>query len=155
MKKAYWAGAALILAFLVLGLTTFSSSMTPYVSFDEAQKSPTSLGLAWSLAVPPQTSPPSLRTVQVMGGLEKGSARYDTSSKTLHFNLVDLESKRVLPVAYRDVKPANFEDAVSIVAIGKYGSGSFQAEKLLVKCPSKYQGQETEKHYGAKVSVRS
>ena len=24
MKKAYWAGAALILAFLVLGLTTFS-----------------------------------------------------------------------------------------------------------------------------------
>ena len=135
MKKAYWAGAALILAFLVLGLTTFSSSMTPYVSFDEAQKSP--------------------RTVQVMGGLEKGSARYDTSSKTLHFNLVDLESKRVLPVAYRDVKPANCEDAVSIVAIGKYGSGSFQAEKLLVKCPSKYQGQETEKHYGAKVSVRS
>jgi cytochrome c-type biogenesis protein CcmE len=135
MKKAYWAGAALILAFLVLGLTTFSSSMTPYVSFDEAQKSP--------------------RTVQVMGGLEKGSARYDTTSKTLFFNLVDLESKKVLPVAYRDVKPANFEDAVSIVAIGKYGNGGFQAEKLLVKCPSKYQGQETEKHYGAKVSVRS
>ena len=133
MKKAYWAGAALILVFLVLGLTTFSSSMTPYVSFDEAQKSP--------------------RTVQVMGGLEKGSARYDTASKTLHFNLVDLESKKVLPVAYRDVKPANFEDAVSIVAIGKYGNGGFQAEKLLVKCPSKYQGQETEKHYGAKVSV--
>lgn len=135
MKKAYWAGAALIVAFLVLGLTTFSSSMTPYVSFDEAQKSP--------------------RTVQVMGGLEKGSARYDTATKTLHFNLVDLESKKVLPVAYRDVKPANFEDAVSIVAIGKYGAGGFQAEKLLVKCPSKYQGQETEKHYGAKVSVRS
>jgi cytochrome c-type biogenesis protein CcmE len=135
MKKAYWAGAALIAAFLVLGLTTFSSSMTPYVSFDEAQKSP--------------------RTVQVMGGLEKGSSRYDTTSKTLFFNLVDLESKRVLPVAYRDVKPANFEDAVSIVAIGKYGNGGFQAEKLLVKCPSKYQGQETEKHYGAKVSVRS
>lgn len=119
MKKAYWAGAALILAFLVLGLTTFSSSMTPYVSFDEAERSP--------------------RTVQVMGGLEKGSSRYDTSSKTLYFNLVDLESKKVLPVAYRDVKPANFEDAVSIVAIGKYGNGGFQAEKLLVKCPSKYQ----------------
>ena len=135
MKKAYWAGAALILAFLVLGLTTFSKSMTPYVSFDEAQRSP--------------------RVVQVMGGLEKGSSRYDTSSRTLFFNLVDPESKRVLPVAYRDVKPANFEDAISIVAIGKYQASSFQAEKLLVKCPSKYQGEETEKHYGAKVSVRS
>jgi len=39
MKKAYWAGAALILAFLVLGLTTFSSTMTPYVTFDEAEHS--------------------------------------------------------------------------------------------------------------------
>ena len=73
----------------------------------------------------------------------------------LFFNLVDPESKRVLPVAYRDVKPANFEEAVSIVAIGRYQADSFHAEKLLVKCPSKYQGQETEKHYGAKVSVRS
>ena len=135
MKKAYWVGAALILAFLVLGLTTFSSSMTPYVSFDEAEH--------------------SVRVVQVMGGLEKGSSHYDTGSKTLHFNLVDLKTKAVLPVAYRDVKPANFEDAVSIVAIGKYRKDTFQAEKLLVKCPSKYQGQETEKHYGANVSVKS
>lgn len=135
MKKAYWAGAALIAVFLVLGLTTFSSSMTPYVSFDEATRSP--------------------RVVQVMGGLEKGSSRYDTVSQTLHFNLVDPASKRVLPVAYRDVKPANFEEAVSIVAIGKYQRDAFHAEKLLVKCPSKYQGEETEKHYGAKVTVKS
>ncbi|MBK6405669.1 MAG: cytochrome c maturation protein CcmE [Holophagales bacterium] len=135
MKKAYWAGAALILAFLVLGLTTFSSTMTPYVTFAEAEK--------------------SVRVVQVMGGLEKGSSRYDTVSKTLHFNLVDLETKKVLPVAYRDVKPANFEEAVSIVAIGKYQKDGFHAEKLLVKCPSKYQGEETEKHYGAKVSVKT
>lgn len=135
MKKAYWAGAALILAFLVLGLTTFSSTMTPYVTFAEAEK--------------------SVRVVQVMGGLEKGSSRYDTVSKTLHFNLVDLETKKILPVAYRDVKPANFEEAVSIVAIGKYQKDGFHAEKLLVKCPSKYQGEETEKHYGAKVSVKS
>jgi cytochrome c-type biogenesis protein CcmE len=97
--------------------------MTPYVTFDEAAK--------------------SVRVVQVMGGLEKGSSRYDTTAKTLHFNLVDPASKKVLPVAYRDVKPANFEEAVSIVAIGRYREGSFHAEKLLVKCPSKYQAAET------------
>ena len=135
MKKAYWVGAALLVVFLVIGMTTFSKSMTPYVTFDEAKQ--------------------SKRTVQVMGGLEKGTFRYDTTSKTLLFNLVDPESKALLPVAYRDVKPANFEDAVSIVAIGRYNEKSFHAEKLLVKCPSKYQGQETEKHYGAKVSVKS
>ncbi len=130
MKKAYWVGAVLIVGFLVLGLTTFSKSMTPYVSFDEAVKAG--------------------RTVQVMGALDKGSTRYDTASKTLNFRLVDEKTKATLPVAYRDVKPANFEDAISIVAIGKYQAGQFHAEKLLVKCPSKYQGQEVEKQYGAK-----
>ena len=130
MKKAYWIGAAVVLAFLALGLTTFSRSMTPYVSFDEARA--------------------SKRTVQVMGALEKGTSRYDIDSKTLHFTLVDEKTKVALPVAYRDVKPANFEEAVSIVAIGRFQDGAFQAEKLLVKCPSKYQGEEAEKQYGKK-----
>jgi cytochrome c-type biogenesis protein CcmE len=130
MKKAYWIGAALVLAFLALGLTTFTKSMTPYVSFDEARS--------------------SMRTVQVMGALEKGTSRYDIDTKTLHFTLVDEKTRVALPVAYRDVKPANFEEAVSIVAIGRFQNGAFQAEKLLVKCPSKYQGEEAEKQYGKK-----
>ena len=130
MKKAYWVGTVVVLAFLALGLSTFTKSMTPYVSFDEAKA--------------------SKRTVQVMGALEKGTSRYDIESKTLHFSLVDPETKAALPVAYRDVKPANFEEAVSIVAIGRYHEGTFQAEKLLVKCPSKYQGEEVEKTYGKK-----
>jgi len=130
MKKAYWIGAVVVLGFLVLGLSTFTKSMTPYVSFDEARS--------------------SRRTVQVMGALEKGTTRYDTASKTLHFNLLDPTTKTALPVTYRDVKPANFEDAISIVAIGRYQEGAFHAEKLLVKCPSKYQGEEVEKQYGKK-----
>jgi cytochrome c-type biogenesis protein CcmE len=130
MKKAYWIGAVVVLGFLVLGLSTFTKSMTPYVSFDEARSSG--------------------RTVQVMGALEKGTSRYDIASKTLHFNLVDPKTKAALEVTYRDVKPANFEEAVSIVAIGRYQDGAFRAEKLLVKCPSKYQGEEVEKQYGKK-----
>ena len=130
MKKAYWIGAVVVLAFLALGLSTFTKSMTPYVSFDEAKATP--------------------RTVQVMGALEKGSSRYDTDAKTLHFTLVDEKTKAPLPVTYRDVKPANFEEAVSIVAIGRYQGDAFHAEKLLVKCPSKYQGEEVEKQYGKK-----
>ena len=131
MKKAYWAGAVLLLGFLALGLSTFSKSMTPYVTFDEAAK--------------------ASRTVQVMGALEKGSSRYDIPTKTLHFTLVEEKTQKRLPVAYTDIKPANFEDAVSIVAIGRHGTDGFAAEKLLVKCPSKYQGEEVEKQYGAKV----
>ena len=130
MKRAYWAGAVLILGFLALGLSTFTKSMTPYVSFPEAKS--------------------ARRTVQVMGALEKGSTTYDTTTKTLKFTLVDPQTKDVIPVSYTDVKPANFEDAVSIVAIGRYQGDRFTAEKLLVKCPSKYQGEEVEKQYGKK-----
>jgi cytochrome c-type biogenesis protein CcmE len=130
MKKAYWAGGVILVGFLTLGLTTFTKSMTPYVSFSEAKD--------------------ARRTVQVMGALEKGTSRYDTASKTLNFHLVDPKTSEVIPVSYTDVKPANFEDAVSIVAIGKYDGSTFVAEKLLVKCPSKYQGEEAEKLYGAK-----
>ncbi|MGH9361973.1 MAG: cytochrome c maturation protein CcmE, partial [Thermoanaerobaculia bacterium] len=45
-------------------------------------------------------------------------------------------------------KPANFEDAISIVAIGRYdqAGGEFAADQLLVKCPSKYQGAEVKKY---------
>jgi cytochrome c-type biogenesis protein CcmE len=130
MKRAYWAGAILVLGFLALGLSTFSRSMTQYVSFQEAKASP--------------------RTVQVMGALEKGTSQYDTASKTLHFTLHEANTNDTIPVSYTDVKPANFEDAVSIVAIGRFKDGVFTAEKLLVKCPSKYQGEEVEKQYGAK-----
>jgi cytochrome c-type biogenesis protein CcmE len=46
-------------------------------------------------------------------------------------------------VIYSQPKPSNFEQAVSIVAIGNYDvkTGNFIAESLLVKCPSKYQEQ--------------
>jgi cytochrome c-type biogenesis protein CcmE len=52
-------------------------------------------------------------------------------------------------VRYKGLKPANFEDAVSIVAIGHFDEKAkeLEANKLLVKCPSKYQGAEVEKTY--------
>ena len=129
MKKGYIVAAVLAVGFLVLGVTAFRTTLTPYVSFDVARK--------------------TAGSVQVMGSLEKGSERYDASKQELAFSIVD-EHQRVLPVVYRGIKPANFRDALSIVAIGRYEGGALHAEKLLVKCPSKYQGQETERQYGVK-----
>lgn len=132
MKKGYWAGALVLLGFLALGLTTFSQSMNPYLSFADARK--------------------SARTVQVMGALAPSSSRYDAATGTLHFGLVEEKTGERLDVAYKGVKPGNFEEAISIVAIGRHADGVFTAEKLLVKCPSKYQGQEVEKQYGGSKS---
>lgn len=128
MKKGYWIAAALTLAFVGFGLTAFQKTLTPYLTFDEARKA---RGL-----------------VQVMGGLDKQSDRYDTAKQELSFELLD-ENGRRMPVVYRGIKPGNFRDAISIVAIGRYRDGRIDAEKLLVKCPSKYQGAEVEKAYAA------
>lgn len=121
----YLVGGALLLAFVAFSASSFKSTLTPYVSYAEAQALD--------------------RTVQVAGGLERGSASYDEKASALRFVLVDPESQKTLKVRYHGVRPANFEDAISIVAIGSYdrASGEFAAGKLLVKCPSKYQGSET------------
>ena len=128
MKKGYWMAAALALGFVGLGVTAFQKTLTPYVSFDEARH--------------------ARRAVQVMGALDKQSDRYDTAKQELSFELLDEKGGRI-PVVYRGVKPGNFKDAISIVAIGPYREGRIEAEKLLVKCPSKYQGAEVEKTYSS------
>ena len=126
-KLYYVLGAVLLLGFAGFSLAAFRTTLTPYVSFAEATK-----------------SAGGARIVQVAGGLEKGTSAYDQARQALRFTLVDPATQTTLPVRYEGLRPANFEDAVSIVAIGSYnrGSGEFEASKLLVKCPSKYQGTE-------------
>ena len=121
----YFAGAALLMVFAGFSYSKFTEALTPYVSYDEAIATP--------------------RSVQVAGGLEKGTHSYDTDKGNLHFTLVDPENAdKTIKVRYEGIKPANFEDAISIVAIGKWDnqSAEFAAHDLLVKCPSKYQGVE-------------
>ncbi len=126
-KATYFLGAALLLAFGGFALSAFQESLTPYVSYADARASG--------------------RSVQVAGGLDKDSSGYDESSHSLLFTLVDEKDQSTMPVRYQGVKPANFEDAISIVAIGSYDPATeiFAADKLLVKCPSKYQGLESSK----------
>ena len=126
-KLYYVLGVVLLLGFAGFSLAAFRTSLTPYVSFSDA-KNPAA----------------AARVVQVAGGLEKGSSLYDEKSAKLHFTLVDPATQSTLRVRYEGLRPANFDDAISIVAIGRYDStgGEFEASKLLVKCPSKYQGAE-------------
>jgi len=120
----YILGIVLLVGFAGFALASFRQTLTPYVSFQEARHEG--------------------RTVQVAGGLVKNSASYDESSKSLRFMLKDPKTGEELPVRYHGLRPANFEDAISIVAIGTYDEQNQElaAAKLLVKCPSKYQGQE-------------
>lgn len=125
----YTVGGILIVAFLAYGATSFKSNLTPYVSFEEAQR--------------------SARKVQVAGGLVPDSTTYLEDKEMLQFGIVE-EGGATMTVLYHGVKPGNFEEATQIVAIGTYSNGSFHADQLLVKCPSKYQGlEEAPKSYGS------
>ena len=110
----------LLAAAAAVGVTSFKKTMTPYIGFAEAR---TSSGL-----------------VQVNGKLADKDYVLKPEEQFLRFNLRD-EQGTVMPVEYRGVIPGNFDQAVSVVAIGKYQGDHFEAQQLLVKCPSKYQAE--------------
>lgn len=122
-KLWYGIGTVCVVAFLAYGATAFKSNLTPYVGFEEAQRSGSK--------------------VQVAGGLVADSSQYLDQTQELIFQIHD-EHGRVMPVHYKGTKPANFEEAIQIVAIGSWQDEAFHADQLLVKCPSKYQGVETD-----------
>lgn len=124
-KVSYALGIALLLGFAGFAFSEFKTTLTPYVSFADATRMD--------------------RSVQVAGALVANSSSYESSSESLLFTLRETTGgDATLAVRYHGLKPANFEDAISIVAIGTYEPGKKElvAHKLLVKCPSKYQGAE-------------
>ncbi len=101
---------------------TLSDSVTPYVSIAEAQS--------------------STSTVQVKGLLDERSPTEQLDNE-FRFVLKDEGDGRTMAVKYSGLKPDRFDEAYHIVAIGKYdgADGAFHADKLLIKCPSKYENQ--------------
>jgi cytochrome c-type biogenesis protein CcmE len=92
--------------------------VTPYVGFSEARA--------------------SSGNVQVMGELLSSQTEYDPKSGSFSFFITDDTGDR-LKIVYSGTKPGNFDQATSVVCIGRYEGDAFYASKLLVKCPSKYQ----------------
>jgi cytochrome c-type biogenesis protein CcmE len=103
-----------------VGVTSFRKTVTPYISFNEARR--------------------ASGMVQVNGVLADKQYVLRPGEQFLSFRLRDSEGE-VLPVEYRGVVPGNFDQATSVVAIGRYRDGRFVADQLLVKCPSKYQAE--------------
>ena len=126
-RRTLWTilGVGAIVAFVAFGAGAFRSNLTPYVSFQQARA--------------------TKDAVQVAGKLVQGSDAFEESSSRLLFTLTD-DHGDTLRIAYKGLKPGNFNEATQVVAIGRFHDGLLEAEKLLVKCPSKYQGVE-EKEY--------
>ncbi len=119
IKPVYILGIAMIVMAVALAYNGLGQSFRPYTTkVDEAVASG--------------------RSVQLAGFLGT-TGEYNTAGN-FEFKLKDNTGKLVT-VIYSKPKPANFEKAISVVAIGHYDTakGAFLADEMLVKCPSKYQ----------------
>lgn len=109
------------LVLLVIAIISLSDDLfSPYVTFQHAEKHPG-------------------KYVQLIGNLAKDTeVKLDDSG--FSFTLVDDNGIR-LNANGKGVKPQNFEHTEKVVVLGKYSAEKrlFEADKVLVKCPSKYQ----------------
>ena len=118
MKQRHLIILTAVALFAIYAFSELSQSLNPYVSFAEAKTNKS--------------------TVQVKGSLLKDPTSITYENQELRFLLRDEKGEQV-QVSYHGAKPDNFEHADSVVVIGKYNGSEFTAEKLLVKCPSKYE----------------
>ncbi|GAB4191160.1 MAG: cytochrome c maturation protein CcmE [Calditrichia bacterium] len=120
MKIKVIIGVIIVAGLVALAAMTLKSTMTPYVSVKEAK-------LTGSRC-------------QVKGVVVPGSAIFDMEKKIFRFKLED-EQNEVIDVVHNGVKPGNFDQASHVVVVGKYSDGYFDANQILVKCPSKYEAE--------------
>ncbi len=74
--------------------------------------------------------------IQVIGNVVNGSIQ--TLNQDLIFKITDETSE--LNVVYSGATPQNFIEGIEVVISGRLISGdTFEANKILTKCPSKYQ----------------
>jgi len=76
--------------------------------------------------------------VRVAGYVQAGTIVHNDRTQAVSFAIED--SQQTLQVTYNGVLPDIFRPGVQVVVEGHYsGSGPFQAQTLLAKCPSKFQ----------------
>lgn len=122
LKPVQWLMVGVIALALSFGAWSLQGSLARSVTIEEAR---TARG-----------------TVQVFGYLNSKGA-YDAQNNWT-FEVQDSYGQ-TMKIVY-PTKPGNFDDAISVAATGRYNADQnvFEAEQLLVKCPSKYQEQGTE-----------
>jgi cytochrome c-type biogenesis protein CcmE len=110
----------------VLIATSFSGSTSEYLSVAEVK----ALG-------PDQT-----RNSRVAGEIVPNSVTWSTRDLHLTFEIEDDSGN--LAISYYGPQPDMLVDAVEAVVVGKYNPEVevFEAEDLLMKCPSKYEEKE-------------
>lgn len=127
MKKIHIIAIVIVAVSIGVILSTLTDAAT-YAEFSQAEKY-------------------SGKEFQVVGTLaEDNQIHYDPKVNVdlFTFNMVDNEGIEQ-KVYFHGSKPQDFERSEQVVVTGKFQDGQFHANKILMKCPSKYNnGNNTE-----------
>ncbi len=125
MKRSAIIGIIIIAIAIGTIISTYADSST-YGSFTDAQETYSEL--------------------HVVGQLDKGKELVYNPKKDANyfaFYMKDNNGKEC-KVVFNGTKPQDFERSEQIVLTGKMVNGEFQASKILMKCPSKYNKDQVE-----------
>ncbi len=125
MKKTHIIAIVIIAVAVGVIISTLADSST-FVDFAKAEQS-------------------KGKTFQVVGVLNKEKEMVynpQENANLFSFYMLDKNGKEC-KVHYKGAKPQDFERSEQIVLTGKMQDEYFEAEKILMKCPSKYNNGET------------
>jgi cytochrome c-type biogenesis protein CcmE len=130
MKKIHIFGIIVIAAAIGIIISTASDAST-YVDFATAEK---------------MAADGSNKKIHVVGKLRKSESGaiegmvYNPALDANRFEFLLIDDKNMArKVIYNDAKPQDFGKAEQVVVIGKMSDGVFMCDKVLLKCPSKYE----------------
>ncbi len=120
LRASGWVTLAVVAVASTAVFVSFSQGASPYVTVAQARSmSGDRLHLACDL-IP-------------------GTVKTDFSNHSISFDAKDEKGTKVTIVHTGD--PVNLKDATRVVAVGSFKGDVFQSSQLLVKCPSKYEGE--------------
>ena len=109
----------LLVIFIVLIASVFTQNVSPYISVSDLKNGNV-----------------ENKNVQLYGKVLVDSIHFDENSGIISFKLTD--GKQNVSITHKGII-SNLENSTEIVAVGEYRNGVFQAQNVLVKCPSKYE----------------
>ncbi|MBL8086531.1 MAG: cytochrome c maturation protein CcmE [Chthonomonas sp.] len=124
MKKSVILSSVLASVALTAMVSAFLMTANPTVTVDQAVRS-------------------KGEKVYLAGEIVSGSMISKPRARSITFTLRDDHGKLVT-VFHEGHAPANMGTTTRVVAVGSYHDGSFKAEKLMTKCPSKYESGKPE-----------
>jgi len=128
MKKSYIFGIIVIAAAIMMIVST-AGDASSYVTFKDAH----------DMALDGNNT-----KIHVVGELKKSSEGeiigLNPSDDKLSFTFMMVDENGIeQEVFYNEPMPADFKRSEQVVVIGSFQKGTFVADKILMKCPSKYQ----------------